>query len=254
MPICKLCKQEKPLIKKSHIIPDFLHKELYDRNHRIKKFNAKGFKLGLTRISEPPTGEYEGGLLCKECDGEVLGKYETYLGKILSDSDMPEEQKPICSKIINENGVEFLEINNVDYKLLKLSLLSILWRADISTRKTFQEVKLGPYEEKIRKQLIEENPSNDNDIEIAVLSWRNDKKMATDVIGQPRLHKKNGKTYYSIIINGYIVLYFISENSIDKNFKSFRLKDDNTLSIVNLPRGYGMEFLLNYTGAIESEK
>ncbi|WP_321516444.1 hypothetical protein [Marinifilum fragile] len=250
MTICKLCKQEKPLIKKSHIIPDFLHKELYDQKHYIKKFNAKSFRLGITRISKIPTGEYEGGMLCKECDGEKLGKYETYLGKILSNSDMPEEQKPICKKIRNGNGVEFMEIRNIDYKLLKLGLLTILWRSGISTRKTFQEVKLGPYEEKIRKMLIEENPSNDNEIELVVLSWRNDRKMATDIIGQPRLHKTNGKIYYSIIINGYIILYFLSKNSIDNKFKSFRLKEDNTLSIVNLPQGYGMEFLLNYTGAL----
>jgi len=254
MAICRLCKEDKTLIEKSHIIPDFLYKELYDQNHRIKKFNAKGFVMGMSKISKLPTGEYEGGLLCKECDGVVLGKYETYLGKILANSEMPKDQKPICRKITNENGVEILEIHNIDYKLFKLSLLTMLWRSSISTRNTYKEVSLGPNEEKIRKQLINENPLKDTDIEIVLLSWRNDKKMATDVIGQPCVHKKNGKTYYSMVLKGFILLYFISNNSIDKIFKPFRLKENNTLSIVNLPKGYGMEFLIDYTGAKDRKR
>ncbi|GET33622.1 hypothetical protein PbJCM13498_24850 [Prolixibacter bellariivorans] len=248
MAICKLCKNETDLIKKSHIIPEFLYKELYDRSHRMRKFDAIAKAKGIEKVSKPPTGEYEGGLLCRECDGERLGKYESYLGKILVNSDMPEEQKLHCERIVNETGVEFLKIENIDYRLLKLSLLTILWRSGISSRQTYKEVSLGPYEEKIREQLFEEEPSSDSDIPIVIMSWRNDSELATDVIAQPIKHRKNGKTYYSIILNGYIILYFVSENSIDENLNFFRLKEDNTLSIVHLPRGTGMDFLMNYTG------
>jgi len=249
MAICKLCKVEKQLIKKSHIIPEFLYKELYDEKHQMLKFDAIEKAKGIDKISKPPKGEYESELLCRECDGNRLGKYESYLGKIISNTKLPKEQTPNCEKIINETGVEFLRIENIDYKLLKLCLLTILWRASISQRPTYKNVSLGPYEEKIRKQLFEENPSSDMDIAIVVMSWRNDTNTATDIIAQPKRHRDNSKTYYSIILNGYIVLFFISENSINKELEFFRLKEDNTISIIYLEKGTGMNFLLSYTSA-----
>ena len=142
-------------------------------------------------------------------------------------------------------------IQELNYKYLKLCLLTILWRSGISKRPTYKDVSLGPYEEKIRKQLFEENPSSDMDIAIVVMSWRNDAKTAYDIIAQPKRHKVNGRTYYSIILSGYIVLYFISENSIDEKLEFFRLKEDNSLSIIYLQKGTGMDFLLDYTGARE---
>ncbi len=253
MPICKLCKKEKPLIKKSHIIPEFLHKELYDSKHRLKKFNAIGFSIDKTKVSKLPSGEYEGNLLCKACDGELLSQYESYLAKILVNDQIPKDQKVLCKKITNENGVELMQLDNIDYTLFKLALLTILWRSGISSRKTFQNVKLGPYEEKIRKQLLEGAPSHDKNIEINILSWTNDSKMATDVIGQPVRHHKNGKYFYTILLKGYIIVYYISKDLIDNVFNDFRLKQDNTITIVNLPKGYGMEFLLNYTGAFKKK-
>ena len=33
--ICKLCLKEKKLLKKSHIIPKFMYKGLFDENHKI---------------------------------------------------------------------------------------------------------------------------------------------------------------------------------------------------------------------------
>jgi len=250
MTICRLCKEDKILIKKSHIIPDFLYKELFDRKHSLKMFNAVGFKLGSTKISQLPTGEYEGGLLCSNCDGVVLGQFESYLAKILRNSNIPENQKIKCCVEKNENGVQISRITNVDYKKLKLCLLSILWRSSISSRKMFREVNLGPYEEKLRMQLLEGNPSSDNDIEICILSWRNDKKMPTDVIGQPRRHKLAGSTFYSLLVSGYLIIYFITNSHIHKMIRTHKLREDNTLSIIYLPEGYGIEFLLNYTNSL----
>lgn len=249
MATCKLCKKEKDLIKKSHIIPEFLYQDLYDDKHRLIKFDVIEKVNGNERVSKLPQGEYEGGLLCKECDNEKIGQFETYLGNILNKEEIAVEQKPNCKKIINDDGVEFTRIENIDYKSLKLCLLSILWRASISKRPFFKDVDLGPYEEKIREQLNTETPTKDTDIPIVIMSWNNDKETATDVIGQPVRHKEDGKTYYSIVINGFIILYYITPGAIKKELEFFRLQSDNTLSLVHLPKGKGMNFLLNYTGA-----
>ena len=162
--ISKLIKINKKLIKTSHIIPEFLYQELYNEKHQMVKINAIEKARGIEKVSNIPKGEYEANLLCKECDGNRIGPFESYVGKILSNAEMPEEQKLECEKIAHGEGIEFLRINNIDYKLLKLFLLSILWRASISKRSTFNEVSLGSYEEKIRKNLFENDPSDDNNI------------------------------------------------------------------------------------------
>jgi len=255
MATCKLCKKEKDLINKSHIIPEFLYQDLYDEKHQLIKFDAIEMAKGNNKISKLPQGEYEGGLLCKECDNEKIGQFETYLGNILNKKDLAVEQKPNCQKITNEDGVEFTRIENIDYKSLKLCLLSILFRASISKRPIFKDVDLGPsYEEKIREQIYSETPSKDTDIPIVIMSWNNDKETATDIIAQPVKHKKDGKTFYSFVINGFIILYGITPGAIKKELEFLRLQSDNTLSIVHLPKGKGMDFMLNYTGATNEIK
>lgn len=249
MPICKLCKEEKTLLRKSHIIPDFLYQELYDAKHRLRKFDAIEKAKGVAKVFTPQSGEYEGGLLCQACDGGKIGQFETYLANILNNNSLSEEQRLVCEEIVNETGVEFTRVSNLDYNKLKLALLSILWRASISKRDVFSEVSLGPYEEKIRTQLDSEISGNDNDISIIVMSWHNDKKTAKDIIGQPRRHKENGKTYYSFVINGFIVIFYITPSSVRKEMEPFRLQSDGTLSIIHLPKGRGMEFMVDYSGA-----
>ncbi len=247
MKICKLCQSGQKLLKKSHIIPEFLYKSLYDKNHRLVKFDAVERSIGIENISNPPKGEYEGGLLCQKCDSNIIGKYESNISKLLSTS---KSNKLKCKKIINDTSVEFTHIENVNYTDLKLFLLSILWRASISKRASFKEVDLGPYEEKIRIQLFEGMPSGDMQIPIVVFSWRNDSNATTDIIAQPRRHKKWGTsfgTYYSIILIGYIVVYFVSANIIPKELISMRLNSNNSLSIIDLPRGKGMEYVVKYT-------
>jgi hypothetical protein len=76
---CKLCLQEKQLIKKSHIIPDFMYKDLFDDKHAIL-LNTSNTKTRNTKILF--NGEYEGNILCESCDGKIIGGiYENYASK-----------------------------------------------------------------------------------------------------------------------------------------------------------------------------
>lgn len=133
---CNLCLQEKKLIKKSHIIPDFLYKDLYDEKHFINKLNPKELKEGK-KASRIPTGEYEGGILCKECDNEVIGQYESYSNLALFGGKLPADESPIAKNFTSKNGINFTEVKNISYTKYKLFLLSILWRSHISNRDFF---------------------------------------------------------------------------------------------------------------------
>jgi len=133
---CKLCLEIKSLCKESHIIPDFLYKFLYGDNKEIVFVNNDGAE---TRYN----GEYEANILCEHCDNTIIGRFEDYAARFIQ-GDLSTKIK---SKITASNGKEFLELTddtNYDYSLYKLFLLSILWRASISSRPFFSKLKLSP--------------------------------------------------------------------------------------------------------------
>jgi len=243
---CKLCQQEKQLIKKSHILSEFLHSDLFDKNHKLIKFDTADLVKGNNRISKPSSGEYEGGLLCDKCDNQLLGKYETYISNVLK-NNLNSNEKINCQRTTNQNGMSFIKVENLDFKKTKLFLLSLLWRAGISSRKDYKEVQLGPYQEKLRKQLYENDSLSDNDIQITILKFEKGTGYSS-FIGQPRRHKSGYSTNYSIIINGYLIVYHFRDDKLSKLSKNDRLKENGELNILEIPKNKVNNFVLTYTG------
>jgi hypothetical protein len=141
--ICKLCLQQKKLCR-SHILPEFLYKSLYDENHKYHVISnipeKKNFKrqIGLWEF-----------LLCKECEA-ILQKYEDYVYRLLN-----------VHQIQGEKYRNAFVINNCDYHKLKLFQLSLLWRIGISERKEFYKIKIPEKHNNIlRHLLLSDNPGN----------------------------------------------------------------------------------------------
>lgn len=154
--ICKLCQEDTKLLKKSHIIPDFMYKEIYDEKHFLYRGSAKN----LDKMQTVPTGEYDSNILCKNCDNEIIGSYESYGSGVFFDG-LPQSNCPTFkSGKINDIHVTLFE--NLEYDKFKLFLLSLLWRASISNRKFFKNVNLGDDEERIRKLLLSGKAGNDS--------------------------------------------------------------------------------------------
>ncbi|MEC3964544.1 hypothetical protein [Flagellimonas halotolerans] len=244
--ICKLCEEEKKLIKTSHIISDFLHANLYDEKHKLRAFDSKDLKSDNPQISKPSSGSYEGGILCNKCDNEIIGVYETYISRVLKNNL---KEKINCENNTNDEGLNFINVSNLDYKKTKLFLLSLLFRSHISSRVEYKEVNLGPYADKIRKQILENNPSKENDIEIVIFKF-GDKTGFSNFIGQPRKHKIGHTTAYSIVINGHLILFHLKENSMSKKTMNQRLSEKGTISLIEIPEKNVVRFIMNYTGAL----
>lgn len=245
MPKCKLCNNETTLLKKSHILSEFLHTELFDKNHKLRKFEVREMVKPNPRVSKPSSGSYEGDLLCNNCDNVILNRYENYVARALSAKFKP-ENNPKC-KIEKRNGLNFIDIDNLDYSNTKLFLLSLLWRAGISSLQEYNEVSLGPYGEKIKKQLFEGNPLKDDDIQISIYKFEEGSGFDS-FIGQPRRHSIELTTSYSIIINGYLVVFHLKANRISKVTYNERLKDNDSISIAEIPKDKIEDFIMKYTG------
>src|SRR5215475_2216571 len=151
---CKLCGETRLLVR-SHIIPDFMHKELVDEINRIAFVSLKDFTKGQYLQS----GIFDKGILCNKCDNERIGSLEGYASSVLYGGNRAKAVK--TTRLMSNDGINSLRISNLDYGMFKLFILSILWHAHHSKHKFFKNIHIGEHENSIREMLIAKDPRSD---------------------------------------------------------------------------------------------
>jgi len=141
---CALCGSDAQL-RQSHIVPEFVHRPVYDHLHRT-----------LLITHESPTLVIQKGvrqqLLCDSCEG-VLQRYEHYFAGLWF------KERPAPEHIHDKYSI----LRGLDYSKFKLFLLSIIWRASVSTRPEFAAMTLGPHAEVMRQMILDGNPGAEHD-------------------------------------------------------------------------------------------
>jgi len=226
--ICNLCLKEKPLIKKSHIISDFMYQGLFNDKHFIAPVHLHEMKIGKMK----PTGFYDPDILCAECESQIIGKLETYARMLIFGGKGNPEKYHKCTKFESHNENNLLHFENVDYTKFKLFLLSILWRASISKQKIFNQVNLGEHEEIIRKMIFENDPKTENDYSVGIMLLKENKITPTKFIVNPVKIEDSGTISYILIINGMVIDYNIYGDAFSKIFDSIKIKDNNTMNVL----------------------
>ncbi len=232
MGICKLCGEEKKLCKRSHIIPKFMVKNLFD-GHKIHKIQSENGKIEQRGVCQ--AGEFESNILCQNCDNKILGTLERYASLIFYDgySKIIEQRKDI-------DGMKYTYVAELNYVQFKLFLLSILWRSSISSRPIFQEVNLGvAHETKIRQMLLENNPGDQMDYPCLIMTYLNLDEFPSAIVAQPSQMRVNGGYLYKIMVGGIIFVYWISKHYIiPRQLKDCAINRMGELKIIHLmPQG-----------------
>jgi len=219
---CNLCLKETVLIKKSHIIPDFMYNGIYDEDHFIYKLDL----IKPEKSGKNPTGVYDKHILCSNCDNKVIGTFESYASKLLFGGKMKMDEMPLFETIAPET----MMVKNINYAKFKLFLLSILWRSHVSSNKFFSQIDLGPYAEIIRKMIVDSDPGDEEQFETCIIYY-NEKALPSKSIVTPRKIKYNGNTSYHFLINHMSIWFNISNQSKLELFKHSGLKPNNTMAI-----------------------
>lgn len=221
---CKLCVQEKE-ISKSHIIPEWAYRTLYDDKHKFYELGSK--PDGARKIKRK--GEYE-NLFCTDCETQ-LSKLDEYARAIIfGRSDEPHFG-------ISTTGVNgTLVIENVDYVRMKLFQLSILFRAGVSQRAFFSKVRLGTHEDRIRLMLLDENPGAPYEYGCIMVAFLNKSgKLLVEVMQEPILEKVDGHTVYKFLFAGCDWWFVVSRHSNNFKYKDCFLQRNGKLVIPLLP-------------------
>ncbi len=187
---CRLCKKEEKLCD-SHIIPEFLFKNLYDSKHRAVESFSKGYK----RFIQKGLRDF---LLCKGCEGHIAKNIETPFTK---------QWKKILPLSYSN---KILLVSGLNYTVTKLMILANLWRAHCSEKKPWESVNLGPYAEEIRQMIYNLNPGDETTFPIwGQLLVDRENNVHADVITPFTQSRLNHSHFYYAIFGGvewYIVI------------------------------------------------
>lgn len=242
---CRLCLEEKELQNKSHIIPQFMHSQLLSEEgffHKLKKDTLIKFRSGKLP-KEFKTGEYESDILCGHCDNNILNqRYEDYASKVnqLINGELESFKDIEIVQYKNPKDMSGKRIKNIDYSTFKLFLLSILWRASISKRDLFTQVKLGDkHEEIIRKMLLHRDPKEPDDYPCFIYDMREDQPLLEGWILLPRQLKIEGNFSYEFMISGLAYRFTISEFGRKAIALAGVIDKDNSMIIWKAPEGMG---------------
>ncbi len=119
---------------KAHVFPRGFARDMMTGTHNVQ--------VSITKARLTQHGPYDQGILCATCDG-IIGEYDDYANSIC-------RIFPLAH--IERDGT--FETKNVDGNKFARFALAVLWRASVSTRKEFQEVKLGNFEEEAQKVIF----------------------------------------------------------------------------------------------------
>ena len=245
---CKLCHAVRPLLNESHIIPEFMYSGLFNEHHKINKLAPSQYVKGNRRVMRPSSGEYEDGLLCQECDNERIGGLEAYAHAAMFGGKLSASEAPKAQTYKTQEGVKFTRVSNISYTKFKLFLLSILWRASISKRDFFKEVKLGPHENVIREMILSGDPMRYDDYPVIFFTSLTDKSAPRDIVGQPGKNRAGKGIRYVFIIAGITYVFHVSKNSIDPSFLPYTLLPSNEITIFHIPDGKSWGLIQTYFG------
>lgn len=244
---CRLCLQDKPLQRQSHIVPDFMYRDLMTEDEGFYKVHKPIFSKEYKTSREFRTGEYDSDLLCNDCDNGIINRrYENYSAKVLDwlSGRNTNFQSLKITKERGTGGVQLSYIEGIDYTKFKLFLLSILWRSSISKRDFFSSVSLGKCEEMIREMLFNEDPRESEDFPCLVVDIGSDEPILRGVIEPPKKVKDKGNTSYVFLIAGIIYQFFISKYNLPSYALKGVINKGNEMCIHHVPKGVGKDYFI----------
>ncbi len=244
--ICNLCLEDKPLLRHSHIIPDFMYQLMFDDKH----FLHRGAVAHPENMKRVPTGEYEGDLLCHRCDNEIIGEYESYASVALFGGDLPAQESPIFAATKFPDGLRVIHIEYLNYSKFNLFLLSVLWRASITSRDFFRNVKLGADSEESIRQMLLNGKAGDPFFYPILMVAPQGNNLPRDVIGEPHEFELDGTIGYNFLMIGINFIYFIGGGEIPDYVLRATINDADKADILLTRPEDAERLFLKYFGLV----
>ncbi len=215
--LCRLCDQEKRLIK-AHIIPAGFYRPLKAGNVIPELHtNVEG-----SFPQRSPVGIFDRNILCRECDA-LMGPWDQHAQELLL-KDIPED-----TSIFYRGKRVAYQITHFDYKRLRLFFVSLLWRASISTHKFFKRISLGSQESILRDMILTQNPGPP---ELYGVTLARFETRAANGMLDPHPETFDGVNYCRFYLTGYVVYIHTDDKPAFSVLSDFIIKETGPITVL----------------------
>ena len=238
---CNLCCNKKKLLKKSHIIPEFMYQDLFDEKHRIFEVLLKTDSLPQCKTRQ--SGAYDKYILCSNCDNKVLGSLERYASLALYGGiELTIESGS------NHNTSRYINVKGIDYQKLKLFLLSVLWRASISRLPIFKKVKLGVHENILRDKICSSTPGGSREYPCAIFTHLHHPTIPNQIVAEPGCVINGEQHIYAFLIGGNLFVFFTATNAETEWAQSCTVKENGEMNIIQMSNELSAKTINKFMG------
>ena len=210
--ICRLCREDQNL-KKSHIIPEFFYKQIYDSKHRLHL--RKSGKLVRGRPLQKGITE---NLLCEGCE-QQLSRNEKYVCDVLFGGTQIGIQRFQNKRVYS----------NLDYTKVRLFFLSLIWRMSVASKHAmWKKVNLGPHEELVRQMVHSKNPGEPWEYGfLCIVPLFNGQPMEDWLLDPDWVRSEWGRMY-RLVVGGCLYLFHISNQRLPEQWNKGLIGKDGS--------------------------
>lgn len=221
MKLCRYCETNRAHVK-AHIIPHSFFAEHLSEGEipRVLSTSERHYPR------KSPVGEYDTEILCESCE-QQFSAFDSYGYKFFHENNGRQT-------IYEGTEGEAYIYRDVDYRLLKLFLISVLWRASVSKRDFYAGVSLGAYEERALFLIKQASPGKGCDFPMLFQKFDYQEKLIPILC--PTRMSLDGINGYQLILNGFSVWIKVDSRLVPKELREVVLQDEKPLLV--LPREY----------------
>lgn len=224
--LCCGCGEDKSLIE-AHIVPKAFCKRLSKPNEAAKLVSLGEY------AKRSPTGYYDPNILCNKCDGQ-LGAYDDYAFSFLHGSIGG--KRTVFEPIVELGQLVGMRVQEFDFKLLRLFILSVLWRASISEKDFCSGTKLGKDERNhLRDIVLYDAPIGDDEYPFycgkIILNGKG------GLIHTPYLQIEDGVRFYNFCTGEFFFLVKVDAAPTLALYSEWTAKPDRPLICLTFPIG-----------------
>lgn len=159
MSCCLYCGRERALVK-AHIIPEAFFRDIRGDASTLYLVNNEP----RTYPKRSPIGVYDTQILCGDCEKTFQSVDDYAAALLIRDRDTAFVRRSLTG------GTVYIA-EQFDYHCLKLSIVSVLWRASVSTQQYFSRIDLGPRLARAKEMIAAGDPGPAGEFAVVFSRW-----------------------------------------------------------------------------------
>ena len=204
--VCRAPGCEEAKLCRAHIVPAGFARTLSKPGGHNRAIRSTGSKP-----AKQPHGAFDDGILCRRCDG-LLGRYDEYAVRFCK--SLPMTRDAATGEIYRRAPF--------DGSLFARAMLAILWRASLSDREPFEEIALGPYQDRAGAILFGGAPLvSCPELELVLYRYASDKHDARKFVFMPLRIRSGALNAFTLGLGGFLVWIKVDQRPIDPMLAPF---------------------------------